>query len=173
MAKILLFPVRASVFLVGFIAYWMEVAADWLVGARSRTEYVREGKCKRCGRCCGCLSLLMPDGVKRRDLLVRFCIWWHGVAMNFRYVAEEEGWLIYSCGYYKKGKGCSIYPFRHRLCRFFPRQKVYGHPSVHEDCGFRFVRRDVIERRERERGSGKRAFEDLLISGPSRRQGSE
>ena len=182
-SAILATPIRAVVFLVGFASFWMEVASDWLVGARAKTEYVREGSCRRCGRCCRCLALVMPKGVSSRDWLVRFCVWWHGFAMNFRYVAEESdcgespdgerrSWLIYRCGYYKDGEdggGCSIYPFRHRLCRFFPRQKLYGRPSLHEDCGFKFVKREVLCKRKMQREAGVPPFDELLSSGRASR----
>jgi len=87
--------------------------------------------------------------------------------MNFYFIDEEEGWLVYRCRYYresKDGKGdrCSIYPFRHRLCRFFPRRMLYGHPSLHEDCGFKFVRRDVLLRRKKFQSDGERLFGDVL-----------
>ncbi len=182
---ILLLPLRVVVFVVGFTAAWMEVAADWLVGARGRTEYVRQGACKRCGRCCQCLALIMPEGMVRRSWLVRLASAWHGWAMNFHFIGEEQGWLVYSCRYYREpgergparhaslawflGKGsrgeaggCTIYPFRHRLCRFFPRQKLYGHPPVHPDCGFSFVRRDVLERRSAAKQVGRPDFAALL-----------
>lgn len=164
MIAVALFPLRACVFLIGWVAHWMEVAADWLVGARGKTEYVRTGKCKRCGRCCRCLALIMPDGVSKRDLLVRIVRAWHRAAMNFRYTAEEDGWLVYRCGYYREaGEGrCSIYPFRHRLCRFFPRQALYGHPNLHPDCGFKFVRRKIFERLQSARKAGKTVFSDEL-----------
>ena len=163
MQHILKIPVRIAFFVVAACCCWMEMAADWLIGARARTEYVREGKCLRCGRCCNCLALSMPAWVARRDGLIRLFIWWHSFAMNFRYVAEESNWLIYRCGYYRErdgGRGgCAIYPFRHRLCRFFPRQRLYGHPELHEGCGYRFVRRDAIERRSQR---GRRSFDELL-----------
>jgi len=178
MIALIRFPIRAVVFLVGYISYWMEVAADWLVGASGKTEYVRVGSCNRCGRCCRCLALMMPKGVSKGDRLVRFCIWWHRFAMNFRYVAEEKegspsaeggmrSWIVYRCGYYKESgteRGCSIYPFRHRICRFFPRQKLYGRPPVQEDCGFSFVRREVLKRREEQRSNGVASFDDMISS---------
>jgi Fe-S-cluster containining protein len=46
---------------------------------------------------------------------------------------------------------CRIYPFRHRLCRFYPRQRLYGHPKTHPECGFKFVRRD-----------GRPSFDEIL-----------
>lgn len=172
----LLIPLRVIVFLIGFTAYRMEIAADWIIGARSWTEYVREGSCKRCGRCCRCLALVMPKGVSSRDWMVRVARLWHEIAMNFKSVAEDaarhsndggQGWLIYRCGYYRDGDKeapghCSIYRFRHRLCRFFPRQGVYGHPSLHPDCGYSFVRRDVWERRRKMAKEGRHIFDDFL-----------
>lgn len=166
MINIIRLPVRILVFMVGWLAYWMEVAADWVIGVRNRTEYVRLGKCKRCGRCCRCLALVMPQGISRRSWLVRMVGFWHSFAMNFKFVSEEKGWLVYRCGYYREVEGqpgrCAIYPFRHRLCRFFPRQGLYSHPSVHPDCGYKFVRRDVMERRHRAKREGRVVFDDLL-----------
>ncbi len=160
MIRIIRTPVRVLVFIVCFVITYLEMAADWIIGVRARTEYVREGKCKRCGRCCQALALIMPRGMARRDWLVRAVSWCHGVALNFYYIAEEENWLIYGCNYYKNG--CSIYPFRHRICRSFPRQQLYGHPNVHPDCGFSFVRRDVWERRRAEKEAGKTPFDAVI-----------
>lgn len=178
MPGLLAFPLRVVVFFMGFVAYWMEIASDWLVGARDKTEYVREGACKRCGRCCRCLSLIMPKGVSSRDWLVLAVRLWHRVGMNFRFIAEEEGWLVYGCGYYREEADgssgrCSIYPFRHRLCRFFPRQALYGCPSLHPDCGFRFIRREIAEKRRLTKVKGLQTFDDVLrhssisVSSPS------
>jgi len=167
MTGIFLFPLRFLVFIVGFIAYWMEIGADWIIGARSRTEYAREGACKKCGRCCCLLALVMPEGVSRHDWLVRIVGFWHRIAMNFRPVGEEKRWLVYRCGYYREGDGkvpgkCSIYPFRHRICRFFPRQKLYGYLSLHEDCGYSFVRRNVMMKRKFLKGEGRPIFDEVL-----------
>jgi hypothetical protein len=76
--------------------------------------------------------------------------------------------LVYRCGYFEDchseprvtpngeeshgpASYCRIYHFRHRLCRFYPRQRLYGHPKTHPECGFQFVRRD-----------GKPSFDDVL-----------
>lgn len=167
MTGILRFPLRFMVFVVGLAAYWLEVGADWIIGARDKTEYVREGSCVRCGRCCCLLALVLPSGVSKHGRLVKMVGLWHRIAMNFHPVGEEDDWLIYRCGYYRDGDDgkpghCSIYPFRHRLCRFFPRQRLYGHPSVHRDCGFRFVRRDVLERKNAMMRHGKPVFDAVL-----------
>lgn len=144
MTAIIQFPARLLVFTVGFFFYAMEVAADWAIGAPTRTEYVRTGACYRCGRCCRLLALEMPRLLANRECFVRMLIWWHRFGFNFRYEGREKKWLIYRCGYLKDGQPirCRIYPFRHRLCRFYPRQRLYGHPKTHRDCGFKFRRRD-------------------------------
>ena len=165
MREICLFPLRAMVFAVGLFMYWMEVAADWLIGARNRTEYVRTGGCRRCGRCCQLLGLLVPPYIMKRRFLVALIQAWHVAALNFEPVGATSEALIYRCQYYREGegcRGCRIYPFRHRLCRFFPRQALYGRLDLHEDCGFRFMRRDVLRRRHDRAHDGKPLFEDLL-----------
>jgi len=188
METIIYFPLRLLTFAIGLFLYWMEIASDWVIGVRSKTEYVRTGLCNRCGRCCRLLALEMPLFISRHDFLVRIISWWHRLCFNFNYEGNNGRWLVYRCGYLtdrcnapishpERSEGshsdhgilhfvqndkrsdvavqqwtyCSIYHFRHRLCRFYPRQRLYGHPKTHPDCGFRFVRRD-----------GKPTFDDIL-----------
>ncbi len=171
LSNILYLPLRVLVFAIGWFAWWMESAADWLVGARGATEYVRTGSCNRCGRCCRLLALELPRSFLKHPLLVRFFAAWHRAAMNFEPRGQADTMLVYRCRHFRedeKGRGCSIYPFRHRLCRFFPRQALYGHPELAAECGFRFVRRDVLARRKiRERAS----FDEQLrrLQGPQGR----
>lgn len=161
--SVALFPLRLTCFLVGFTAYWMEVAADFLVGASSLTEYVRQGSCSRCGRCCKLLAVEMPNCIAKRDWLVKFIILWHDTAFNFEPAGVMDKFLVYRCRYYKEEKGgCSIYPFRHRLCRFFPRQRLYGKIDLHESCGFKFVKRSVARRLKGRRREGSEVFGDVL-----------
>lgn len=134
-------PIRVAVFLIGIAAYWMEISADWIIGARVKTEYLRTGICARCGKCCQCLALRMPGWISSRPRIVQFYISWHRLAMNFRPISIEDRHLLYGCGYYRDGRGCSIHPFRHRICRFFPRQRLYGHPTLDPECGYGFQKR--------------------------------
>jgi len=169
-----LFPLRILVFAIGFVDYWFETAADWVVGALSRTEYVREGKCVRCGRCCSLLGIEMPVWAVKRDWLVRILAAWHDSALNFEFQGRAEGMLAYRCRYYREGGdgsagGCGIYRFRHRLCRFFPRRRLFGHLPLHDECGFRFVRREVAEKRRELAKEGRADFSRLIsekIAGP-------
>lgn len=163
--SIALFPLRLTVFAVGFTAYWMETAADFLVGASSTSEYVRVGRCSRCGKCCAFLALEMPPSIAKRPWLVRIFNCWHDAALNFEPAGVYDNFLAYRCRYYR-GEGadgrCSIYPFRHRLCRFFPRQHLYGRIDLSSDCGFSFVRRSVARRLKAKRKEGATLFEDVL-----------
>jgi len=163
--SIALFPLRFTVFAVGFTAYWMETAADFLVGASSISEYVRVGECKRCGKCCAFLALEMPPVIARRPWLVRICNLWHDAALNFEPAGVYDNFLAYRCRYYK-GEGeegrCSIYTFRHRLCRFFPRQHLYGKIELSPDCGFSFMRRSVARRMKERKREGAKLFGDVL-----------
>lgn len=166
---ILFLTLRVIVFAAGLLAYWLEISSDWFIGARKKTEYVRQGVCKRCGRCCRCLALIVPKGIGKHHFLVKVARVWHAAAMNFKFVSEEEDWLVYRCNYYRAGAGddpghCSIYPFRHRLCRFFPRQGLYGHPSVHADCGFKFIKRTVLEKISDQRRLGHKPFSEFVAS---------
>ena len=157
-----LLPLRAVIYSFGLIDYYLESAADWVIGARALTEYVREGSCRRCGRCCKFLGVEMPRWIVRRPRLVRLIRAWHSVGLNFEFQGQADNLLAYSCRYFREGQGCSIYPFRHRLCRFFPRQRLYGHPALHEDCGFRFVRRDVAKKRSELAKAGRQDFSRVL-----------
>ena len=143
------------------------MGADWIVGIGRNSEYVKTGVCKRCGKCCMCLALVLPKGVSRHSWLVKLVSVWHRLAMNFYFIGEEEGWLVYRCGYYREprnGKNghCSIYPLRHRICRFFPRRTLYGHPSLHSDCGYKFIRRDILLRRKDAKEKGDPLFDEVL-----------
>lgn len=168
MNNILLFPLRLVVSLIGWFAYWMEVSADWFVGARGKTEYVREGACNNCGTCCRLVGLELPNFLSRREWVVKIVGLWHRAGLNFHQVGREDRWFMYRCGYYREendGKcgHCSIYHFRHRLCRFFPRQNLYGYPLLYESCGYRFVRRDVSNRQKEIKKKGGKTFGDVIL----------
>lgn len=154
MTTIIQFLVRALAFVIGLFFYYMETAADWLIGVPKKTQYIRTGSCKRCGRCCRLLALEMPAYIARRDLLVDLISRFHSFVLNFRYEGRDGRYLVYSCGYFDGDASkprCRIYHFRHRLCRFYPRQLLYGYPKTHPDCGFKFARRD-----------GKPTFDEIL-----------
>lgn len=153
METIIFFPLRLLTFSIGLFFYWMEVASDWIIGARGKTEYLRVGSCRRCGRCCRHLALEMPALLSRSDWFASLLSLLHRLLFNFQYEGKLDKWLVYRCGYFRDDPhpGCRIYRFRHRLCRFYPYQRLYGHPKTHPECGFKFLRRD-----------GRPTFDDVL-----------
>ncbi len=146
MSWIVKLPLRIVNAVIGWFFYWMETATDGVVGLFAKKEYRRKGSCKRCGRCCTLLALEMPDWISRRDRLVHLVNAWHDAVLNLEFKGRDGRWLIYSCRYYRKRPdgtaACAVYPFRHRLCRFYPHSNQYGHPKLHTECGFSFVCRD-------------------------------
>jgi Fe-S-cluster containining protein len=163
--NLIFLPLRMLVFAIGFFAYWMETAADLFVGATGSSEYARQGSCNRCGRCCYFLGLEMPQFMVGRTWLIRTMNAWHDAALNFEPAGVNKNLLVYRCRYYRPGTGgggCSIYPFRHRLCRFFPKQTLYGKPDLNGECGFFFIRREVVRRLKDQRQKGALVFGDIL-----------
>jgi Fe-S-cluster containining protein len=165
--SIFLFPFRMVSAFVGLFLYGMDCFTDWILGVSRKTQYVRQGACLRCGRCCKCLALIMPKGMARHHWMVKLANAWHSLFMNFEFLSEEEGWLIYSCRYYRdsgcssKG-GCPIHWVKPRLCRSYPKARLYDHQPVHPECGYSFVRREVLEREHYARAHGLNIFREEL-----------
>ncbi len=165
--SIVFLPLRVVVFVVGYTSYWMEVAADYVVGASRSTEYVRKGSCNRCGKCCELLALEMPSFMAKRDWMVRLANAWHDALLNFKPEGVYKNLLVYRCRYFRrkpKGKTgfCSIYPFRHRLCRYYPKQLLHTRFVLSEDCGFYFVKREILNRIKDRKAKGLVTFDEVL-----------
>ncbi|MFH1830725.1 MAG: hypothetical protein ABH871_08135 [Pseudomonadota bacterium] len=165
--NLLFLPLRVAVFVVGFTSYWMEVGADFLVGASRSTEYVRKGSCNRCGRCCELLALEMPKFMAKRDWLIRLENIWHDALLNFEPEGVYKNFLVYRCRYFKRKREgemgfCSIYPFRHRLCRYYPKQIFHTRFALSADCGFYFVKKEVVNRIKDRKAKGFVTFDEVL-----------
>lgn len=125
--------------IISFMWYCMEVSADFLTSASNTTQYVRRGKCNRCGNCCRLLALQVPDYVERFRVLSKAAKWWHDEVLNFEDQGEWKGWIAYRCRNYDEERHrCMIYHLRHKLCRFYPRLGQFGHPELHRECGYHF-----------------------------------
>lgn len=149
MYRIIVVPVRVIHAVVAWWWYWMEVAADGIAHLFFRTEYVRTGSCARCGVCCRGLAVEMPLWLAHRERLVAWVVRWHDIVLNFEFKGRDGRWLLYSCRHCREEKTidgiravCGVRHFRPRLCRFYPRAPLHGHPSLHPSCGYGFVRRD-------------------------------
>ncbi|MBU4484039.1 YkgJ family cysteine cluster protein [bacterium] len=140
--KIPVILIRSFAFCIGYFGYFLEIAMDAFLFMSKRTEYIRKGSCSNCGRCCYNLAIQIPATWVSFGFIIKFLQKWHYIAYNFKPLGVYEGWLVYKCAYLNDKNFCSIYPFRHRICRQFPYLKLYGRPNVHRNCGFYFERRD-------------------------------
>jgi len=120
----------------------MERMGNWFISLNKKTEYIKKGSCNKCGKCCQVLAIQYPKFFNRFPRLLKTTINWHEFRYNFSYLNKEHNYLLYKCNYPKADGTCSIYRFRPRLCREYPKITLYGRPSAHPSCGFYFVRRD-------------------------------
>lgn len=135
--------IAQGVYLIGGLFFhYMERLANWFIGYNGKTEYVMKGRCKKCGKCCNLLAIQYPNFLNRFPRLLNTTIKWHQLRYNFLYLNKEGNYLLYQCNYPRPDGTCRIYRFRPRLCREYPRLKLYGRPPTHVSCGFYFVRRD-------------------------------
>lgn len=137
--SILAFPIRVVISIICIFVFIMERLAEWVAGIKNKTEYIKKGKCKRCGKCCELLGIYIPKPLRK---LSRSIAAWHKLAYNFEFHGIDEGWHLYRCNYIKEGGRCGIYWFRFRLCRDFPKPKYFGRPYIYRNCGYYFERRD-------------------------------
>lgn len=136
------FILRAVITAIGLFIHCMEKLADGLLGVGRKTQYVREGRCTCCGVCCRSIAIRIPPFAVRRKWLVRLISGWHRYRYNFVMIdLDVDNDIIYKCLHQRPDGSCGIYLFRPRLCREYPKQKLYGRPEVYPSCGFYFVRR--------------------------------
>lgn len=140
--KILVTVIRVVYLSFGLFFMYMEKAADWTLGFNRKTEYIRKGKCKRCGRCCKLLAVQYPRIFNKWTWFVKQMIRWQEFHYGFMFENREENFILYSCRLLKPDGTCSIYRIRPRLCREYPKVKLFGRPYAFIECGFYFSRRD-------------------------------
>lgn len=149
--KILAVITRALYLLVGLFFLYMERAANWVIGYNSKTQYIRKGACRKCGKCCQVLGIEYPNFFNRIPWIFRPTIKWHEFRYGFTYLNSEGNYFLYKCNFVTPEGRCSVYRFRPRLCREYPKLRLYGKSPTHFDCGFYFVPRD-----------GRSSFEEAL-----------
>lgn len=134
--------VMALFLAVGIFFYWMERAANWVIGYNGKTEYIKKGNCMKCGKCCRLLAIQYPNFFNRIPYAVDITVKWHEFRYGFTYYNREGNYLLYSCNHLRSDNRCGLYFFRPRLCREYPKVKLYGKPVHHFGCGFYYSRRD-------------------------------
>ena len=137
--------VRAIFLLGGWILEIFQRIEDKFIYLLKKPEYVRKGACQQSGTCCQNIGIVIPESWLRRPWLARAFVRWHRYRYNFIYLGKTDNMLIYECRYLSKDHRCSIYRFRPRLCREFPKEILWGYPKLHRGCGFYFVKRGGSE----------------------------
>lgn len=140
--KPLQFIVRFFYCMTGVFFFWMETAANWLIGFYGKTEYIKKGKCVQCGKCCNLLAIQYPDFFNRFPRLIKTTIKWHKFRYSFSYFNKEGNYLLYRCDLLTESNKCGRYWTRPRLCREYPKRRLYGRTHTHYTCGYYFIRRD-------------------------------
>ncbi len=137
-------PLRCLAHFIGITLYYIESAADYTIGRHRKTEYIRAGKCNQCGHCCEEIGLVIPKSMSSDHWIIRIFAWFHRHIMNFSPIGDDDHMIIYQCNYFKynakkQKKTCTIYPFRHRLCRTYPITPLFDRPHLRYSCGFYFI----------------------------------
>lgn len=130
---------RALLYILGWLIERTQRIETRCVHLFIKPEYVRQGACQGCGACCRTIGVIIPKFLCR-PWGIRYFAWWHGHRFNFEYLGHEGNMLVYTCRHLTDDNRCSIYRFRPRLCREFPRPQLWGHPDLHDGCGFYFTK---------------------------------
>lgn len=158
-SKIVLFLVRFVYLVVGLFLYYMEIMGNWFIGYNKKTEYIKKGSCNQCGKCCKLLAIQYPNFFNKLLWLKNLCIKWHKWRYGFLYHGAEDNYFMYSCNNLDENNRCTIYSLRPRLCREYPKLKVYGKAPTYALCGYYFKSRD-----------GSPCFDEALRSENSKRK---
>jgi Fe-S-cluster containining protein len=138
--KTLQFLIRAVFFGVAWIIETFQKVETRFVHLFKKPEYERRGGCQGVGACCKKVGMVLPAFLTKRNWAVRYFSWWHDYRYNFNYLGQVDAMLVYECRYLTKDNRCSIYRFRPRLCREYPKEQLWGFPKVHKGCGFSFAK---------------------------------
>ena len=142
MKKVLKYLIRIVYLIVGLIFQHLEVFSNRFIGYSKRTEYIRKGSCRQCGKCCEMLAVQYPKFFNKMPRLKRFVRRWYEFRCDFTHLCDEDNYYLFKCNLLGLDRRCSHYHMRPRLCREYPKTRLYGRSHTKLDCGFYFVRRD-------------------------------
>ncbi len=128
---------------------------DW---NKADPKYKRLGKCKKCGRCCREMPLIIPENKHGQHMA---CIWdsveldgkdYVIVDKPCKWLGVEHAIKLDSLKIHEETEiipECSIYPKRFKRCHHFPaRPDDPVYINVKDTCGYRFVLRDEYKEEE-------------------------
>ena len=97
---------------------------------------IRQGKCKKCGKCCDVVTIFL--GNKFLKLVWLRKTWMKIILPHFEYMGFDiDGDMLFQCRYLKNKK-CVIYKKRPLLCQRYPTERVYNTDRMIDGCGYYF-----------------------------------
>jgi Fe-S-cluster containining protein len=142
-------PLQALFFIIEGIISLMENLSYQILHLFWKTEYVRKGECQMTGQCCRAIGMELPRSWYRYPRLIHFVTKWHELRYHFTFLRRQDKLLVYECQYLKNNR-CGIHLVKPKLCRDFPKTKLFGITKLHKGCGYQFVKR------------GGKSFEEVL-----------
>ena len=107
------------------------------------SPYKLERKCYKCGTCCNYILLSWPRFLDVQPSLGRWYIWWythiHGFYLRNLDIEEDNGfrYVVMGCRYLLSDHKCKHYLLRPAICRQFPWNGYYRHPTIRKGCGYK------------------------------------
>lgn len=104
---------------------YKEIINKFVNGNYSCTDNTCNGRCSRCGECCGAILPLDQEDINIiQDYIVK-----NKIFPQKHILVMEQKW---QCPYYNgnKEKGCSIYEARPKICRIFKCDKIPNYEDL-------------------------------------------
>jgi len=104
-------------------------------------SYIREGKCKQCGKCCRMIVLVSEGGIITSEdefnQLKEVFPEYERFVFKGR---DKDGVLRFTCKYLGKDNKCGDYKGRPIICRDYPTEEIFVRGGIMAtDCGFVFI----------------------------------
>lgn len=104
-------------------------------------KYIREGKCKNCGRCCqGIFVRHSSNFIKDEEEFERLKTQ-HFFYTYLNVVDKNEIGLLFECTKHDKETGlCTAYKKRALLCKKYPQEEIFMlGGELYDGCGYSFA----------------------------------
>lgn len=98
-----------------------------------RVNYIIDGKCKKCGKCCR--YMFCKDLSSEWEFAFLQII--YPAYRRFKIAGRDEfGNFVIRCSLIDKDNLCPVHDTRPLVCRNYPAQKLSHRAILHKDCGF-------------------------------------
>jgi hypothetical protein len=104
-------------------------------------KYIRQGKCKECGRCCQSIYVRHSRHVISDEEEFEKLKNQHFFYSYLKIVDKNETGLVFECKKLDKTTGkCTAYKQRASICRNYPQEEVFMMGgTISAECGFNFT----------------------------------